>query len=421
MQSFFQQTPLEARLTLCPWNTKYDKTKDTDTFTVAGESYTKWLSIASVRKKEIPADRDKASVIWKHGIAVIRASDRARLYYCYHCECRGKRQQWTSLHGTSMAYKHLTKSHGIATGDASKSPQPAANQKVFDTVTTDRYDDFKTAVVRWIVYCNIAFQMLENQYFRNVVSLLNKGFAVLLPKDSATVRNWVKEEYDKQKDALIEELAAAISNIHLSFDIWTSPNRYSIISVFGHFISEEGQRRQQLLAFRRIYGSHDGENIATALYEVIQEYGIAQKVGYFMSDNAKNNDTAIAALLQKLYPHLSIKQRQGRRLRCFGHITNLCARALLLGKGAGKALSDLERKQSKGDFAAAGRFWKGKGALGQLYNIVVYIRCTPQRLEEFAKVKKGGNLKQFDSLKVSLLLFLPFLLTDILYSQFRAT
>ena len=243
--------------------------------------------------------------------------------------------------------------------------------------------------------------MLENQYFRDVVTLLNKGLAELLPATAPTIRNWIKEEYDKQKDHLIVELAAAISNIHLSFDIWTSPNRYSIISIFANFINEEGQRRRQLLAFRRIYGSHDGDNIASILYEVIQEYGIAQKVGYFISDSAKNNDTAIAAVLQRLYPSLSIKQRQGRRLRCLGHIINLCARALLLGKGAGKKLSDIERKQSKGDFAAADRFWKSKGPLGQLYNIVACIRCTPQRMEEFMKVKKGGKLAQFDGLKVS--------------------
>ena len=134
---------------------------------------------------------------------------------------------------------------------------------------------------------------------------------------------------------------------------------------------------------------------------MIREYNIAEKVGYFISDNAKNNDTAVSLVLQALYPSLSAKQRQARRLRCFGHIVNLYAQALLLGKGASKALTDLSRKEAKGDAAATEAFWKGKGALGQLHNIVVYIRCTPQRLEEFAKVKKGGNLRQFDNLKVS--------------------
>jgi hypothetical protein len=420
MLSFFRQEPCVApQLTLCPWNKKYDKATDLDTFTIGSESFTKWRSIASVRKKQEGVDREKGSDIWKHGVSVIRASNNQRVYYCYQCEVRGKEQQWTSLHGTSSVHKHL-KTHGVGLGE---SPQPEPSQTVFEKVSTERYNGFKSVIVRWIVYCNIAFKMLENQYFRDVVLFLNKGLGALLPAASATIRNWVKEEYDKQKDHLIEELAAAISNIHLSFDIWTSPNRYSIISVFANFINEEGLRRRYLLAFRRIYGAHDGDNIAATLLEVINEYGIAQKVGYFMSDNAKNNDTAIAAVLQQLYPALSIKQRQGRRLRCMGHVINLCARALLLGKGAGKKLSELERKELKGDVVAGDRFWKGKGALGHLHNIVVYIRCTPQRLEEFMKVKKGGNLAQFDGLKVSLFFinFSPFSLTNIFYSQFRAT
>ena len=409
MLSFFRQEPrLPPQLTLCPWNPRYDKAKDTDTLLVAGVSYTKWLSIASIRKKD-PKARKDSSDIWNHGIAVVRASEKQRLYYCYHCECQDKTQQWYTLDGTSTVKKHLSKGHDISAGSDEGSekdlPQPEANQKVFDKVSTGRYDAFKTVIVRWIVYCNFAFKMLENQYFRDVISLLHKGFALLLPAASATIRNWVKEEYDKQKDHLIEELAAAISQVHLSFDMWTSPNRYSIISIFANFISEEGQRRRQLLAFRRIYGAHDGANIAATLLEVIEEYSIAQKIGYFMSDNAKSNDSATAAAMQQLYPSLSIKQRQGRRLQCRGHIINLCARALLLGKGAGKTLTELERKEMKGGVAAVDRFWKNKGALGRLHNLVVYIRCTPQRLEEFAKIKKGGNLAQFDGLKVSLFFF----------------
>ena len=197
------------------------------------------------------------------------------------------------------------------------------------------------------------------------------------------------------------ELEAAISHIHLSFDIWTSPNGYSIISIFSHYINASGQRRRRLLAFRRIFGAHTGDNIAQALLKVIREYSIEAKVRYFMSDNAANNDVAVAAVLKELFPNLTAKQSKARRLRCFSHITNLCARALLLGKGAGKALSELERKAAKGHIDAVDQFWKGKGALGRLHNIVVYIRCTPQRLEEFAKCQSKDLNAHLNRLKVS--------------------
>jgi hypothetical protein len=249
------------------------------------------------------------------------------------------------------------------------------------------------------VYCHIAFFMLENAYFRELICRLNNSLGSLLPRASSTIRNWVKEEYKRQKEQLQLELKDALSNVHISFDMWTSPNSYAIISIYSHFINKRGKRKIRLLAFRRLYGTHSGDNQATALLEVINEFGLESKIGYFVCDNAKSNDTAVDAVLKKLYPYLSEKQRRARRLRCFGHITNLCARALLLGKGAGKAMSELSRKVSKGAFEAVDAFWRGKGAVGRLHNIIIYIRCSPQRLQAFAGTVIGGRLKEFDELQ----------------------
>jgi hypothetical protein len=47
---------------------------------------------------------------------------------------------------------------------------------------------------------------------------------------------------------------------------------------------------------REIQGSHDGENIAPIVEEVLEEWGIISKLGYLQMDNASNNDTMIRAL-----------------------------------------------------------------------------------------------------------------------------
>jgi hypothetical protein len=39
-----------------------------------------------------------------------------------------------------------------------------------------------------------------------------------------------------------------------------------------------------------------GQNQAESIMKIINEYGIASKVGYFMMDNAKTNDKMIEAL-----------------------------------------------------------------------------------------------------------------------------
>src|SRR5258708_14972872 len=81
--------------------------------------------------------------------------------------------------------------------------------------------------------------------------------------------------------------------------------------------------------------------------QVINDYGIASKVGYFVMDNADNNDTMMVSLSKSLYKLSSIQTWANlyftvlfdqykinynplyHRLRCNGHIINLAAQAFL--------------------------------------------------------------------------------------------
>jgi hypothetical protein len=192
-----------------------------------------------------------------------------------------------------------------------------------------------------MVYRHIAFRMVENEYFRNLVTFLSSSMGGLLLRTASTIRGWVMEAYKVEKAAVKQELQSAVSNIHLSFDGWTSPNNYSILSVFAHFINSGGVRRIHLLAFRRTYGAKSATNEATALIEVISEYNIQDRIRYFMCDNIGTNDALMDLILKELHPTWTTKQRLSRRLRCLSHIANLCARALLFSTGAGKKLATL--------------------------------------------------------------------------------
>ena len=71
-----------------------------------------------------------------------------------------------------------------------------------------------------------------------------------------------------------------------------------------------------------------GPIIAEALWSV----GIEKKVAVFQADNADSNDLCVAALLRELMPSADRDaEQQLRRVRRFGHIINLVARALLDG------------------------------------------------------------------------------------------
>ena len=65
-----------------------------------------------------------------------------------------------------------------------------------------------------------------------------------------------------------------------------------------------------------------------AILPVLQRFGIGtHNLGFFVLDNATNNDTTLLELSKAL----DFDPRE-RRLRCMGHIINLISRAYLYGQ-----------------------------------------------------------------------------------------
>ncbi|CCE30561.1 uncharacterized protein CPUR_04409 [Claviceps purpurea 20.1] len=130
---------------------------------------------------------------------------------------------------------------------------------------------------------------------------------------------------------------------------------------------------------KEIYGRHTALNLALLLEQTLVEYGIKHRLGYTMSDNASANDACVEALTLRCCPELKTKDvRDRRRLRCFGHIVNLCAGAFTRGYFVNeKATEDDE--------------WKEKGALGKMCKMITWFRGSSQRKQRFANTKVGGQ------------------------------
>jgi hypothetical protein len=128
-----------------------------------------------------------------------------------------------------------------------------------------------------------------------------------------------------KKAAAKEELDEAVIQIHISFDLWTSPNRLAFVSIFGHFIDRRNLYQSRLLAFRRQIGSHAGENIAYTVRNVVRDMGIDRKLGVSICDNAASNDVCLRSLYTTLDASVTWVDTEARRIRCFGHILNLVA------------------------------------------------------------------------------------------------
>ena len=73
------------------------------------------------------------------------------------------------------------------------------------------------------------------------------------------------------KEQMKSRLYGALIDIHISCNLWTSPNCLPILRLIGHYISKDGQLESATLALIDIKGEHSGGNLAIYLQEVIED------------------------------------------------------------------------------------------------------------------------------------------------------
>jgi len=157
-------------------------------------------------------------------------------------------------------------------------------------------DQLEVLYVRLITACSLPFRLVECSEFRAFLTYLNGDVDTWLPDSRETVKKWIMRQFEDQKAKVKQRIQSAKSKIHISCDLWTSPNSLAILGVVAHFVTEDGQLEHCVLALKDIDGEHDGGNLAATIMEVIEDWGFASKLGYFVMDNAGNNDTMMESL-----------------------------------------------------------------------------------------------------------------------------
>lgn len=128
-------------------------------------------------------------------------------------------------------------------------------------------------------------------------------------------------------------------------------------------------------------GTHSGENLAATLVDVVKEWQIEGRVGVVICDNLGTKDVCLHHMYKELDPSMRSADVKMRRMRCYGHILNLVARAFLFGKDAECFELESTVNGIRGLVEQDLDHWRAKGPVGKLHNIVKFIRSSPQRSE----------------------------------------
>ncbi|EFQ89716.1 hypothetical protein PTT_13915 [Pyrenophora teres f. teres 0-1] len=183
---------------------------------------------------------------------------------------------------------------------------------------------------------------------------------------------------------VVNALSSAVSKIHVSFDGWTTKGgKRSFFGVVAHFADAAGIIQDLPIDLPELAGAHTGEAIAKAISMTLSAYGVtSNRVGYFVLDNAANNDTAIAALAREYNFDPAY-----RRLRCSCHTLNLISQAIIFSNNKDAYGNTREQYSTEEQYM---RERRKDGPIGVLVDVINYIK-TPQQYELFRSFQRRAN------------------------------
>ncbi|OHW95676.1 transposase-like protein [Colletotrichum incanum] len=346
--------------------------------------------------------KGRKSWIKSHGMFFIELNHQDQaigaVWCCSRCDAKG-RPEFFSVQATSSAADHLRKAHRI-TPDRQSSPtedsaidldsyaapkRPRLDQT---TIPKAKVKALQELSVGFVIDGDVPFTIFEHKFLKELFYRFDHELALQIPWSSSSIARELQKIYESKSDIIKAELSSALTKIHLSFDLWTSPNRLAIMAVFAHFIDKSGYRQSRLLALRRQLGTHSGENLADTLLDIVQLWEIRGQVGTVISDNLTTNDTCLHYFYRQLDPSIRPADIKACRMRCYGHVLNLVARAFLFGKDADSFELESDINGMRGLLEQDLRHWRSKGPIGKLHNIVKFIRSSPQRSEYFKRIAR---------------------------------
>jgi hypothetical protein len=117
---------------------------------------------------------------------------------------------------------------------------------------------------------------------------------------------------------------------------------------------------------------------------LLTRFGITSlNLGYFVLDNALNNDTTLTKLAKTLGFDPKLK-----RLRCVGYIFNLIAERYLYRQDVSK----FKEQYSKTGALERRKLWRERNKIRKLYNLVAHVMVLGKRIALFKALQPELNV-----------------------------
>jgi hypothetical protein len=166
---------------------------------------------------------------------------------------------------------------------------------------------------------HLPFRFTEHRELDEFIDVVR--LAPLKPKLPCrkTLRRYLQKNVQEKQQILLQKLPPN-GKLSIALDCWTSPFNQAFIAITGYFIDQEWNYREILLGFEPLHGTHNGSNLGSTLFEILQKHGITNRVLSITTDNASNNNTMMASIQELVQSQDISSDATIIRIPCIAHV-----------------------------------------------------------------------------------------------------
>ncbi|KAJ0136168.1 hypothetical protein HZ326_20825 [Fusarium oxysporum f. sp. albedinis] len=207
--------------------------------------------------------KGRKSWIRSHGTFLVELNYQdqpiGHVWCCNRCDMKGA-AEFFSVQATSSAADHLRKHVPVPahrTTPASQSSEPSPGDEsaidIYSGATPKRRRLEQSVIpkakikviqelsVGFVIDSDVPFTIFEHSFLRKIFNHFDNDLVLQMSWSGSSVTREIHRLFEAKRDAIKAELRNALTAVHISFDLWTPPNRFAIMAVFAHFIDQLGR------------------------------------------------------------------------------------------------------------------------------------------------------------------------------------
>ena len=174
------------------------------------------------------------------------------------------------------------------------SQDSAAWSKSYDSKHPKQHMLTESIIHNVIVMCGLPVSLIDHPNFRQFLRDIDPKYT---PPCRQTITNSFLPKLVSSSKSKLQSVLDSADYVSLTADIWTDRRAHSFLGVTVHMFGHGSRKpNSNLLAFRHFEGSHTGQRIADELDGILEEFGIASKTRFIVTDNASNMKKALCVL-----------------------------------------------------------------------------------------------------------------------------